>query len=92
MTLKDVSSITSVYEENKTIGIGLIHFAKKLFFTVQGEIVYETRIPEYLKDKKLFASISIGSREDRIALNFGNSVFIFDLESKLSVTLVLLIL
>ncbi len=48
--------------------------------------MYEFRAEGGLKNKKLFASITLVSREDKVSFNFGKEPFAFDLEMKKEVT------
>lgn len=64
------------------LGIGYIHQSGKLFFTGNGEEMYEMRIPEQLKDKRMYAAITLISRDDKLSFNFGKESFCFDLEER----------
>lgn len=42
-------------------------------------------LPNSMKNKKLYPSISMGSREDKVFINIGQEGFIFDLTHKIEV-------
>ena len=56
-----------------------------MFLTLGGKEVHSFKLSPNLKSKTLWPTISMGSRDDELLLNFGVSSFIFDLDQKLKV-------
>lgn len=67
----------------------MIHKTNEVFFTFRGNELFSWKLPLELQKKKLYPSVTIGSRDDSLHLNFGNDFdrFHFDLDLRLNVSI-----
>jgi hypothetical protein len=57
------------------IGLGLVHRTYEIFVTYKGNEIFNMKLPYVLRGKKLYPSVTIGSREDSLLMNFTGGTF-----------------
>ena len=65
-----------------TIGIGYQALSGKVFITLNGKEIHSCNFES--SDAKVFPTFSMGSLEDRIQINFGQSDFLFNVKAKVN--------
>jgi hypothetical protein len=78
-----------IYQSHITVGVGLIHKTQEIMFTFQGREIYKLKVPVFMQGstKFLYPSVSIGSRDDLLRINIGQTPFEFDLTHRIEVSL-----
>jgi hypothetical protein len=69
------SQISQFYQAEDVIGIGLVHRTYELFVTYKGSEIFNMKLPFDLRGKRLHPSVTIGSREDSLLMNFTGGTF-----------------
>ncbi len=72
------------------IGVGFETRSNKVFFTLNGREIFNSvaasRVFEGCGPHQIYPTFSMGSLEDKIQVNFGQTQFLFNLKSKLNVS------
>jgi len=55
--------------------VGLIHRSQEIFFTFKGNELCTLKLPLILQNKRLYPSLTLGSREDSLLMNFTGGTF-----------------
>ena len=69
------SQISQLYQVEDVIGIGLIHHTYDFFVTYKGSEIFNMKLPYILRGKRLHPSVTLGSKEDCLLLNFTGGTF-----------------
>lgn len=75
------------FEVGSTVGCGVIFPAKEVFFLVDGS--FDKVICKHVDTKELYPTISLGSPNEEVKVNFGQQHFKFDVESMIIVSFLL---
>ena len=74
----------SKFEVGSTVGCGVIFSSKEVFFLVDGS--FDKVICKDVDTKELYPTISMGSPNEEVKVNFGQQPFKFDVESMIIVS------
>jgi hypothetical protein len=53
------------------MGVGLIHKTQDIFFTSFAKEVFTRKVPTSMTNKRIYPTVSLGSRDDEAFINFG---------------------
>jgi len=70
---------------NSVVGVGFEVRSSKVFFTLNGHEVFSVA-PKTFDTSEVFPTFSMGSLEDKIHVNFGQTQFLFNIKAKINVS------